>query len=137
MVLLPFAAALLGIILVLIRYSLWRKKYCQNLPGIEPGLFNIPGDLTTLLMHAVLDKDHPILYHFGQILKERNELFQQQQLFYLWGFYKPHIVFVKAGAVKRDSLLKKYLSNARDFGSNPPVGQADVLGNGNNGKRQS
>ncbi|GFT87837.1 hypothetical protein NPIL_13511, partial [Nephila pilipes] len=95
-----FAAVLLGIVLVLIRYSLWRKKYCHSLPGIEPGLFNIPGDLTTLLMRAAVDKDHPILYHFGQCMKERIELFQQQQLFYLWGFYKPHIVFVKAEAVK-------------------------------------
>ncbi|GFT92218.1 cytochrome P450 4V2 [Nephila pilipes] len=105
MVLLPFAAVFLGIILVLIRYSLWRKKYCQNLPGIEPGLFNIPGDLTIFLMRYVLDKEHPILYHFGQVMNERNKIFQQKQLFYIWGFYKPHIFFVKAEAVKQ--LLSK------------------------------
>ncbi|GFS92992.1 cytochrome P450 4V2 [Nephila pilipes] len=95
-----FAAVLLGIVLVLIRYSLWRKKYCHSLPGIEPGLFNIPGDLTKIFMRAASNVGLPILHHLGQILKERNELFQQQQLFYFWGFYKPHVFFVKAEAVK-------------------------------------
>ncbi|GFT08739.1 hypothetical protein NPIL_474451, partial [Nephila pilipes] len=34
-------------------------------------------------------------------MKERNKIFQQKQLFYFWGFYKPHIFFVKAEAVKQ------------------------------------
>ncbi|GFS92416.1 cytochrome P450 4V2, partial [Nephila pilipes] len=100
-----FVAVLLGIVLVLIRYSLWRKKYCQSLPGIEPGLFNIPGDLTKIFMRAASNDGLPMLHHFGQFLKERNDLFQQQQLFYLWEFYKPHIFLVKAEAVKQ--LLSK------------------------------
>ncbi|GFS75110.1 cytochrome P450 4c3 [Nephila pilipes] len=100
-----FVAVLLGIVLVLIRHSMWRKKYCQSLPGIEPGLFNIPGDLTKIFMRAASNDDLPLLHHFGQFLKERNELFQQQQLFYFWEFYKPHIFLVKAEAVKQ--LLSK------------------------------
>ncbi|GFV68356.1 hypothetical protein TNCV_576081 [Trichonephila clavipes] len=50
---------LIGVaILVIIKYSLWRKQCCQNLPGIEPRFFNIPGDLTTIFM-GVLSKKGP------------------------------------------------------------------------------
>ncbi|GFQ75907.1 hypothetical protein TNCT_288941 [Trichonephila clavata] len=38
-------------------------------------------------------------------LKERIKVFQHQQLFYLWGFYTPHICFFKAEAIKQ--LLSK------------------------------
>ncbi|GFT64977.1 hypothetical protein TNCV_3614921 [Trichonephila clavipes] len=51
-------------------------------------------------------------YHYSstsselkQFLKERNERFQQEQLFYVWFCYQPFICFVKAEAVKQ--LLSK------------------------------
>ncbi|GFR02911.1 cytochrome P450 4V2 [Trichonephila clavata] len=104
--LLCIALVLLGVgILVIIKYSFWRKQCCQNLPGIEPRFFNIPGDLTRMFM-CVLSKDGPpIIEEFKQFLKERTEQFQQEQLFCVWFFYEPLICFVKAEAVKQ--LLSK------------------------------
>ncbi|GFQ91441.1 hypothetical protein TNCT_63841 [Trichonephila clavata] len=51
-------SALLGVLLIIIKYSFWRKQLCQNLPGIEPGFFNIPGDLTTIFL-SIVSKDTP------------------------------------------------------------------------------
>ncbi|GFT48278.1 hypothetical protein NPIL_308081 [Nephila pilipes] len=90
----------LGVILALIRYSLRREKYSQLFPKIIPGFFNIPRDFIKLLGLILSNEDHSILYNFGQFLKERTEQFQQQQLFYIWASYKPHICFAKAEAVK-------------------------------------
>ncbi|GFR18590.1 hypothetical protein TNCT_26201 [Trichonephila clavata] len=100
MVMFYIVSALLGVILIIIRYSLWRKQLCQNLPGIEPGFFNIPGDLTALFLSIVTKDRHTVLESFMQLLKERTKLFQHRQLFYIWGFYTPHICFVKAEAIK-------------------------------------
>ncbi|GFS49792.1 hypothetical protein NPIL_651741, partial [Nephila pilipes] len=62
MVLFFVVAVLLGVFLILIRYSLWREKYCQNLPGIKPGFFNVLGDFTNILMRAISSDDHSILH---------------------------------------------------------------------------
>ncbi|GFS34470.1 cytochrome P450 4V2, partial [Nephila pilipes] len=105
MVLFFVVAVLFGAILALIGHYFRRKKYSQHLNGFQPGFFKYLGDFIKLLMHAASNDGHSICYHFTQHLKELNEQHQQRQMYYIWGFLNPYIVFVKAEAVKQ--LLSK------------------------------
>lgn len=105
MVFFLYVVALFGVLLVFIRYSLWREKYTQQLPGIKPGFFNILGDLVTLFKVLVSNDGFPKLHHLMLFIKERSERFHHQKLFYVWYFYNPHVCLIKAEAVKQ--LLSK------------------------------
>ncbi|GFT15406.1 cytochrome P450 4V2 [Nephila pilipes] len=98
-------AVLFGAILGLIGYSFWKEKHSQLLSCINPGYIKNLGDLLKLLMHAASNDGHSICYHLTQLLKELNEQYQQQQMFYIWRIFNPYIIFVKAEAVKQ--LLSK------------------------------
>ncbi|GFT15398.1 hypothetical protein NPIL_428871 [Nephila pilipes] len=93
-------AVLFGAILGLIGYSFWKEKHSEHLTSINPGYIKNLGGLLKLLMHAASNDGHSICYHFTQLVKELNEQYQQQQMFYIWRFFNPQIMFVKAEAVK-------------------------------------
>ncbi|GBL67230.1 hypothetical protein AVEN_111191-1, partial [Araneus ventricosus] len=85
---------LLGILMVFLRYSLWRRNYSQLMPGKRPWFFNIFGDLIEIWTA----KSVPL--GIMELLRKRAELFQKEKIFCIWAAYIPFVFFVRADVVK-------------------------------------
>ncbi|GBM32158.1 hypothetical protein AVEN_11937-1 [Araneus ventricosus] len=100
-------------LMVFLRYSLWRRHYSQLMPGKRLWFFNIFGDLIEIWTA----KSVPL--GIMELLRKRAELFQKEKIFCIWAAYIPFVFFVRADVVKvcipfYDSTENQQLSNAHE-----------------------
>ncbi|GFT47452.1 cytochrome P450 4V2 [Nephila pilipes] len=85
---------------MLFRYSLWRQKYSQLIPGNDIGFFNVFGDLKVIFIYLTSNFKLDI-HHFVVFLTRRwVEQHKNQQLFCIWLFYDPIVFLIKADAIR-------------------------------------
>ncbi|CAL1299492.1 unnamed protein product [Larinioides sclopetarius] len=84
----------LGILIIFLRYSFWRKKYSQLMPGKKPSFCNVFGDL--IKIWTAKDVSLGVM---SFLLKEA-ELFHREKLFCVWAAYVPFVIFFRADVLK-------------------------------------
>ncbi|GFT11126.1 cytochrome P450 4V2 [Nephila pilipes] len=105
MLLLCFISVLCAIIFILFRYSFWRQKCSQLIPGNNIGLFNVFGDLKEVLIFWTSNFKHDIHHYVVFLLMKWVEQHKKEKLFCIWFFYDPFVFLIKADAVRE--LLKE------------------------------
>ncbi|GFT01758.1 cytochrome P450 4V2 [Nephila pilipes] len=117
MFLILFISVSCGVILILIRYSLWRQKYIQLIPGNQLSFFNIFGDLKEILAYERSNDKYAIHHHAASILGRMSQQHREKKLFCFWVCYKPIICLVKADAVKEFLKEKKMFEKSSLYDS--------------------
>ncbi|GFS74835.1 cytochrome P450 4V2 [Nephila pilipes] len=128
MLFLFLTASVLGIIIVFLKYSLWRHKCSQGMPGKKQGFFNVLGDLKDMFAYENSNDKYALHHHFIKVLKNRTELYQKQQLFSWWALYVPFVFLVKADAVKAVMKGFKTIDKSRVYNILKPL-SGSGLGN--------
>ncbi|GBM28366.1 Cytochrome P450 4c3 [Araneus ventricosus] len=100
----------IGILSVVLRFSLWRNKCSQLMPGRKPRFFDILGDTKEFIVYDTWPDKYLWQMNFFDVLRRRTEEYGKQQLFCLWITYMPFVMIVKAKAVKVQ--LSVYYSDA-------------------------
>ncbi|CAL1268168.1 unnamed protein product [Larinioides sclopetarius] len=89
-----------GIILLVLKYALFRRKYSNLWPGIKVGFIDIFGNLS----HFPETKHRRNGFSFNvfllQVTEGYDQLFKDKQLYVIWGSYVPFIVIKKAEATE-------------------------------------
>ncbi|GBM28354.1 Cytochrome P450 4V2 [Araneus ventricosus] len=98
----------IGIFSVVLRFSLWRNKCSQLMPGKKPRFFDILGDTKEFIVYDTWPDKYLWQMNFFDVLRRRTEEYGKQQLFCLWITYIPFVVIIKAKAVKE--LIEKKVS---------------------------
>ncbi|CAL1294910.1 unnamed protein product [Larinioides sclopetarius] len=91
---------IIGILTMILRYSLWRKEYSQLMPGRRPRFFDILGDLKELAIYDNSPNKYFWQTNFFNVIRRRTQEFGKLQLFCLWITFFPFVCIVKKGAVK-------------------------------------
>ncbi|GBN14600.1 Cytochrome P450 4V2 [Araneus ventricosus] len=99
--------ATVAVFFIFLRFSIWRKKYCQRLPGKPPSFFNVFGDAAEFLFSKEIHID------VMNTIRKRIELFKKDKLTYIWITYVPFVLLVKSAAVK--DLLKGNKMNEKSW----------------------
>ncbi|GFU06039.1 cytochrome P450 4V2 [Nephila pilipes] len=114
MIFVLFTFFLFGLIVVVFRYSLWRHKYSDILPGNKPKFFDVLGDVKEMLKYKGSISDNCAMHRYAiQVMREATKRFGKKNLFCLWVFYVPFVFLVKAEAVKE--LLKGNKMNDKSW----------------------
>ncbi|CAL1294909.1 unnamed protein product [Larinioides sclopetarius] len=98
---------IIGILTMILRYSLWRKEYSQLMPGRRPRFFDILGDLKELAIYDNSPNKYFWQTNFFNVIRRRTQEFGKLQLFCLWITFFPFVCIVKKGAVKVSELMEK------------------------------
>ncbi|CAL1276481.1 unnamed protein product [Larinioides sclopetarius] len=112
MLLLLTTCVLAGVITIIVKCSLWRKKCSQLLAGEKPGFFDILGDLKEFILYDNTPDKYFSKLNYLEVLKRRTEKYRKQKLFCLWITYMPFVCLVKAEAVKELLIEKRMLEKS-------------------------
>ncbi|GIX85776.1 cytochrome P450 4V2 [Caerostris darwini] len=102
-------AAVAGIVLAIVRYELFRRKYIKLLPGRNVGGLNIFGNLTDFPWTKFHRNGFSFNVFFLQVLSGYGSIFSKSQLFCFWTSYSPFVIFQKAEAVEALISGTKYM----------------------------
>ncbi|GBM41341.1 hypothetical protein AVEN_241494-1 [Araneus ventricosus] len=104
----------IGILTVLLRYSLWRNKCSQLLPGKKPRFLDILGDAKDFAIYDNSPNKYFSQMNFFDVIGRRAKEFRKHQLFCLWITFVPFVCIVKAEAVKITLTWTKMTSEEGD-----------------------
>ncbi|GFT86254.1 cytochrome P450 4V2 [Nephila pilipes] len=88
-----------GSCLILMRYTFWRRKISQQIPGEKVRFFSISGSVSALMNIRTKNSRLNFVYAL-QLFSEYAKKWATKKLFCVWLFYHPLIIIVKASAVQ-------------------------------------
>ncbi|GFR07310.1 hypothetical protein TNCT_435411 [Trichonephila clavata] len=105
-------SVVIGMLFKFTRCSLWRRKYCQLMPGNKPWFFDILADAKDLIVFNKSGDKYSIHHHIMKLMVERSEIYREKKIYCFWAMYFPFVFLLKPDAIQVCITFTSFLTDS-------------------------